>query len=132
MVFAKDPARQQAAVEFIRDVEAPAHAARISEATGHLPVRRSVYRDFPIFSQDPWYRRFGEMLVDGHARPTALIYPEMSQQLQLAIGAVVSGDKTPEQALDDAWQRGQRRVRAADARRAARTGPASTRSRGSR
>jgi multiple sugar transport system permease protein len=102
VVFAKDPERQRAAVEFIRDVEAPAHAARISEATGHLPVRRSVYRDFPIFSQDSWYRRFGEMLVDGHARPTALIYPAMSQQLQLAIGAVVSGEKTPEQALVEA------------------------------
>jgi multiple sugar transport system substrate-binding protein len=103
VVFAKDPLRRRAAVEFIRDVEAPAHAARISEATGHLPVRRSVYRDFPIFSRDPWYRRFGEMLVDGHARPTALIYPETSQQLQLAIGAVVSGDKSPDQALDHAW-----------------------------
>ena len=102
VVFAKDPERQRAAVEFIRDVEAPAHAARISEATGHLPVRRSVYRDFSIFSQDAWYRRFGEMLVDGHARPTALIYPAMSQQLQLAIGSVVSGDKTPQQALDEA------------------------------
>src|SRR4051812_6181627 len=102
VVFAKDPDRRRAAVEFIRDVEAPAHAARISEATGHLPVRRSVYRDFPIFSQDSWYRRFGEMLVDGHARPTALIYPTMSQQLQLAIGAVVSGEKTPEEALAEA------------------------------
>ena len=106
--------------------------ARISEATGHLPVRRSVYRDFPIFSRDSWYRRFGEMLVDGHARPAALIYPEMSQQLQLAIGAVVSGEKTPEQALDEA-------VTAIDAEYAtaavvggARTGPASTRSRGFR
>ena len=103
VVFAKDPARQRAAVEFIRDVEAPAHAARISQATGHLPVRRSVYRDFPMFSQDPWYRRFGEMLVDGHARPTALIYPAMSQQLQLAIGSVVSGEQSPDQALDAAW-----------------------------
>jgi multiple sugar transport system substrate-binding protein len=103
VVFAKDPERQKAAVEFIRDVESPAHGARISEATGHLPVRRSVYRDFPIFSRDSWYRRFGEMLVDGHARPAALIYPAISQQLQLAIGAVVSGEKTPDQALDDAW-----------------------------
>ena len=75
VVFARDPERQRAAIEFIRDVEAPAHAARISEATGHLPVRRSVYRDFPIFSQDPWYRRFGEMLVDGHARPTVADLP---------------------------------------------------------
>ena len=103
VVFAKDPARRKAAVEFIRDVEAPAHAARISEATGHLPVRQSVYRDFPIFSRDIWYRRFGEMLVNGHARPTVAIYPAISQQLQLAIGAVVSGERTPEQALDAAW-----------------------------
>jgi multiple sugar transport system permease protein len=104
VVFARAPERRRAAVEFIRDVESPAHAAMISEATGHLPVRRSVYRDFPIFSQDAWYRRFGEMLVDGHARPTARIYPTISQRLQLAIGAVVAGDRTPEQALDEAWQ----------------------------
>ena len=104
VVFARDPARQRAAIEFIRDVEAPAHAARISEATGHLPVRRSVYRDFPIFSQDQWYRRFGEMLADGHARPTVPIYPEISQRLQLAIGSVVSGEKTPGEALDEAWR----------------------------
>jgi multiple sugar transport system substrate-binding protein len=103
VVFARDPARRRAAIEFIRDVEAPAHAARISEATGHLPVRQSVYRDFPIFSQDAWYRRFGEMLVDGHARPTVPIYPAISERLQLAIGAVVSGDKSPEKALDEAW-----------------------------
>jgi multiple sugar transport system substrate-binding protein len=103
VVFARDPQRQRAAIEFIRTVEAPAHAARISEATGHLPVRRSVYRDFPIFSQDRWYRRFGDMLVDGHARPTVAIYPAISQQLQLAIGDVVSGAKPPEAALDAAW-----------------------------
>jgi multiple sugar transport system permease protein len=104
VVFARDPARRRAAIEFIRDVEAPAHAARISEATGHLPVRQSVYRDFPIFSQDTWYRRFGEMLVDGHARPTVPIYPEISQRLQLAIGSVVSGGKSPDEALDEAWR----------------------------
>ena len=103
VVFARDPVRRKAAVEFIRDVEAPPHAARISEATGHLPVRQSVYRDFPIFSQDLWYRRFGEMLVYGHARPTVPIYPTISQELQLAIGAVVSGARTPDQALDAAW-----------------------------
>src|SRR5262245_34578709 len=104
VVFARDDARRRAAIEFIRDVEAPAHAARISEATGHLPVRRSVYRDFPIFSRDRWYRRFGEMLVDGHARPTVPIYPSISQHLQLAIGAVVAGTDEPERALDEAWQ----------------------------
>jgi multiple sugar transport system substrate-binding protein len=104
VVFSRDPDRRRAAIDFIREVEAPAHAARISEATGHLPVRQSVYRDFPIFSQDVWYRRFGEMLVDGHARPTVPIYPTISERLQLAIGAVVSGEKPPEEALDEAWR----------------------------
>ncbi|HKB11096.1 MAG TPA: extracellular solute-binding protein [Vicinamibacterales bacterium] len=103
VVFARDPARRKAAVEFIRDVESAPHAARISEATGHLPVRQSVYRDVPMFGRDVWYRRFGEMLVHGHARPTVPIYPVISQQLQLAIGAVVSGERTPEEALDAAW-----------------------------
>ena len=118
VVFARDPARQRAAIEFIRDVEAPAHAARISEATGHLPVRRSVYRDFPIFSQDRWYRRFGEMLVDGHARPTVPIYPEIS-------AAPAAGDRhrwcparrRRTQALDEAWRAVNARIRASDQRR---------------
>jgi multiple sugar transport system substrate-binding protein len=104
VVFARDPGRRRAAVEFILDVESPAHAARISAASGHLPVRRSVYRDVPLFSEDIWYRRFGEMLVDGHARPTVRIYPAISQRLQLAIGSVISGDKTPEEALEEAWR----------------------------
>ena len=103
VVFARDPARQRAAIDFIRTVEAPAHAARISEATGHLPVRRSVYRNFPLFSRDRWYRRFGDMLVDGHARPTVPIYPSISQHLQIAIGDVVSAAKGPDTALDEAW-----------------------------
>ena len=46
VVFARDPERQRAAVEFIRDVEAPAHAARISEATGHLPVGAACIATF--------------------------------------------------------------------------------------
>ena len=71
---------------------------------GQLPVRRSIYRDFPFFREDPWYAKFGEMLVDGRARPAVPIYPAISEQLQLAVGAVVSGDKTPEAAVDDAWR----------------------------
>ena len=65
VVFTRDRERRRAAVEFIRDVERRDHAARISMATGHLPARRSVYRDYPFFSRDRWYQRFGEMLRYG-------------------------------------------------------------------
>jgi multiple sugar transport system substrate-binding protein len=102
VVFAKDPAKRRAAAEFILHVEAPQHAARISAATGHLPVRRSVYRDFPAF-RDPWFTRFGEMLVYGKARPPAAIYDTITRELQLAIGYAIDGIKTPERAVDDAW-----------------------------
>ena len=65
VTFARDPARQRAAAEFLRFVESPENVARISIPTRQLPVRRSVYRDFPVFRENPWYAKFGEMLVDG-------------------------------------------------------------------
>jgi multiple sugar transport system substrate-binding protein len=102
VVFARDPAKRRAAAEFILDVESPAHAARISAATGHLPVRRSVYRDSPVFA-DRWFSRFGEMLAFGKARPAAAIYDTISSELQIAIGDAIAGRKTPEQAVDTAW-----------------------------
>jgi multiple sugar transport system substrate-binding protein len=102
VVFAKDPEKRRAAAEFILDVEAPQNAARISAATGHLPVRRSVYRDVPAF-RDPWFTRFGEMLVYGKARPAAAIYDTITRELQLAIGYAIDGTRTPEEAVDRAW-----------------------------
>ena len=56
--------------------------------------------------------RFGEMLVDGHARPTVPIYPAISQQLQLAIGSVVSGDEDAGAGARRGVAGRQRRVRA--------------------
>jgi multiple sugar transport system substrate-binding protein len=103
VVFAKDRARRQAAIEFIRTVEAPANAARISEATGHLPVRQSLYRTVPLFATG-WYARFGDIVRAGRARPAVPIYPAISDQLQLAIGYVVAGARSPEDALEQAWR----------------------------
>lgn len=102
VVFAKDHERRRAVVEFIRSVEAAPNAARISQATGHLPVRQSVYRDYPFF-REGWYARFGEIVLAGRARPAVSIYPVISEQLQLAIGYAVAGTRTPEQAVDQAW-----------------------------
>ena len=114
VMFARDPVRQRAAAEFLQFVESAANVGRITQLTGHLPVRRSVFRDVPFFRDSPWHRKFAERVVHGKARPAAAAYPAISQQLQIAIGAAVAGDKTPEQAVDDAW----RAVQASAARRA--------------
>jgi multiple sugar transport system substrate-binding protein len=103
VVFARDPRKRRAAAEFILDVEKPANAARISAATGHLPVRRSVYRDAPVF-RDRWFTRFGEMLASGKPRPAAAIYDTISRELQVAIGYAIAGTRTPEHAVEEAWR----------------------------
>jgi multiple sugar transport system substrate-binding protein len=103
VTYSRDPERRKAAVELVRAIESPANVARISLPMHQLPVRRSVYRDVPFFREDPFHARYGEMLAHARARPAVPLYPAISEQLQLAIGAVVAGDKTPEKALDDAW-----------------------------
>lgn len=103
VMFAKDPQRQRASAELLQFVESASNSGRILEATGQLPVRRSTYRDVPFFREDPWYAKFGAMVAHGRARPGVPLYPVISEQLQLAVGYAVSGDKTPEKAVDDAW-----------------------------
>jgi multiple sugar transport system substrate-binding protein len=101
--FTRDPVKQRIATEFLRWIESPANVARISIPARLLPVRRSVYREFPIFRENRWYAKFGEMLTTARARPAVPIYPTISEQLQLAVGAAVGGTKSPEAAADDAW-----------------------------
>ncbi len=103
VVLAKDPERRRAAARFVLDIEAPATAARISEATGRLPVRRSVYRDYPAFKEYP-FPFFGEMLTSARARPAVPIYNSISRELQVAIGYAIEGTSTPERAVDDAFR----------------------------
>ena len=43
--------------------------------------------------------------MHGHARPGVPIYPEISNQIQIMMGEVLSGSKEPEAALDGAWER---------------------------
>jgi len=120
VVFAKDPERRRAAAQFVLDVEAPHNSARISQGSGRLPVRRSVYRDYEAF-RDPVFTTFGQMITAARARPAVPIYNSISRELQVAIGYAVEGTRTPEQAVDEAF----RIVGEEDARR--RSGPAAIR-----
>ena len=101
--FAKDPAKQKASAELIQFIEQSKNVGVISQLAHQLPARASVYQQFPYFREDPFHARFGEWLAQARARPAVLIYPTISEQLQLAIGYAVSGDKTPEAAVDGAW-----------------------------
>ena len=103
VVFAQDPEKRRAAAQFVLDVETPRNAARISQGTGRLPVRRSVYRDYPAFREEP-FAFFGQMLGTARARPAVPIYNSISRELQLAIGYAIEGTRTPAEAVDEAWR----------------------------
>ncbi len=75
-----------------------------NEAGGDLPTRQSLFASLPKF-QDPYYAQLKEYLVHGHARPGVPIYPEISNQIQIMMGEVLSGSKSPEEALQGAWDR---------------------------
>ncbi len=66
-----------------------------------LPTSKALYDKFDVFKSDS-NKAFAAALVDGQARPGVPIYPEISNQIQVMMGDVLTGAKTPEAALDAA------------------------------
>lgn len=68
---------------------------------GLLPTSTAIYDMYDTYS-GPEFDAFVAGLANGVARPDAPIYPEISNQFQIMLGEVLSGAKTPEEALDAA------------------------------
>ncbi|WP_448956179.1 extracellular solute-binding protein [Labrys neptuniae] len=66
-----------------------------------LPTSKAQYDKFDVFKTDA-NKAFAAALAHGQARPGVPIYPEISNQIQVMMGDVLSGTKTPEAALDAA------------------------------
>jgi multiple sugar transport system substrate-binding protein len=98
--FSEDPAKIEICADLTRDV----FMGPGNEVMGQLPTSESLFDSLPAF-QDPFFAKLKEYLVHGQARPGVPIYPEISNQIQIMMGEVLSGTKEPEAALDDAWQR---------------------------
>lgn len=98
--FSDDPAKVEMCANLMREV----YMGPANEVVGDLPTRESLFASLPRF-QDPYFGQLKDYLVHGHARPGVPIYPEISNQIQIMMGEVLSGSKEPEAALDDAWNR---------------------------
>jgi multiple sugar transport system substrate-binding protein len=97
--FSDDPEKVEMCMEFTKDV----FIGEGNQVTGQLPTSESLFSELDRF-QDPIYDTFREGLKEGEARPGVPVYPEISNQLQIAIGTVLTGEATPEEALDEAYQ----------------------------
>jgi multiple sugar transport system substrate-binding protein len=69
-----------------------------NQVTGGLPTNPKYFDSLSRF-KDPVYDTFREALEYGKARPGVPVYPEISNQLQIAIGTVLTGESTPKEAL---------------------------------
>ena len=68
---------------------------------GLLPTSAALYDAYDAYD-GPEFELFAAALQNGVARPGAAIYPEISNQIQILLGDVLSGAATPEAALDAA------------------------------
>jgi len=103
-IFTKDPEKRKAAFDLIsRLYVGDAGMAGWTTVAGYLPTRKSSYKH-PAFGRNNYTDDFQAILEsDGNVRPAAAVYPKISTELQVALSSVVSGSKTPEKALDDAF-----------------------------
>lgn len=104
-IFTDDADKQEAAFDFLVDTFIGEEGmGRFTSIQGSLPARQSVY-DSEYYEPGPFDEAFRASLeTEAEVRPASNHYNEISVQLQTAISQVVSGSKTPEQALNDAWK----------------------------
>jgi multiple sugar transport system substrate-binding protein len=97
--FSDDPEKVEMCMEFTKEV----YVGEGNEVTGQLPTSPKLFDTLDRF-QAPIYDTFNKALEYGEARPGVPVYPTISQELQIAIGTVLTGETTPEEALDKAYK----------------------------
>ncbi|WP_096186506.1 extracellular solute-binding protein [Evansella halocellulosilytica] len=104
-IFAEEEEKQRAAFELVTDLFISEQGmGEYNSISGHLPARLSVY-DSEHYEGSVFNDSYVQFLEENaRIRPSSTYYPEISNQMQIAISEVVAGSKTPEQALDDAWE----------------------------
>lgn len=93
--FADDPEKVKIGMEFTKEC----YIGEANQVTGQLPTSPELFKKYDTFS-DPIYDVFRKGLEYGQARPGYAIYPKISSAIQVAIGTVLTGGATPEQAVD--------------------------------
>ena len=92
----RQSAQPQLAMRVLESAVAPQALARLAQATGRVPARRSAVElaapDLPFLSQS------AEILGSAVTRPHIPLYPRVSKQLQTMLEAVLTGRLEPEAA----------------------------------
>ena len=99
-VFDTDKKKKSAAIDYAGTFAKKKNMGEFCKAGGYLPTRKSVFEDVKFFSEDPYMQTYKELLKDGRARPGVPIYLTISSEWQAAAGKVITGQTSPEKAVD--------------------------------
>jgi multiple sugar transport system substrate-binding protein len=103
--FIKDPEKLKAAVDYIQAVYTSKEGMTgWCYTAGYTPTRASIL-EAPPFSTDAWQLAFARVVQVAKTRPGVKAYPVMTVNLQNAFQAVILGQETPEQAVDNAYKK---------------------------
>ncbi|MFC0469814.1 extracellular solute-binding protein [Halalkalibacter kiskunsagensis] len=103
-IFTEDEEKKRAAFDLIARLFITEQAmGEFQSVQGGLPTRSSVY-DSEYYEGTRFSSLFREYLEDANVRPSSPHYNTISIQMQIALSDVISGNKSAEEALDDAWK----------------------------
>ncbi|AJY46049.1 extracellular solute-binding protein [Martelella endophytica] len=94
-----DPAKIEMCADLAREI----YMGPANELQEQLPTRADLYSKYEVFGS-PANKAFAEALKTGHARPGVPVYPEISNQIQIMFGKVLTGSQETEAAVDEAFQ----------------------------
>ena len=101
----RDP---EAAAAFVRFMSSPAAQRTLALAYGYNPARRPLYSDPELLDAQPHLEALRDALDAARSRPVTPRYAQLSQVLQSAFSAVVTGLESPQDALADAQREAER------------------------
>ena len=97
--FSSDPEKIELCAALTREIYmGPANAMQ-----EQLPTRADLYDKYDVFKSEA-NQTFAKALKVGQARPGVLIYPEISNQIQIMMGKVLTGAAATEAAVDEAYK----------------------------
>lgn len=103
MIFTDDKLKQDLAADLIYNLYVSDEASEsFCRVNGFLPTRKSLFDKFSFLKEDPYLVTCGEILTTANTRPGSPLYSTISAEIQVAVGEVISGSASPEEATDPA------------------------------
>ena len=104
VLLTEDPERREVAKRFIQHLTKPEVMASFNAIQGHLPIRHSIWKTEPTFSEDALMQKIYQIHLSAPMRLAggSPIYPATREAISGQMAEVIAGTITPEEAIERA------------------------------